>query len=79
MQEQILEQLIVEQIQLQRADRIGLQISDQMLNTALANIAAQNGIPFEDLPETLRAGRHRVPDLPARNADAAHFRAAAPN
>lgn len=54
MQEQILEQLIVEQIQLQRADRIGLQISDQMLNTALANIAGQNGIPFEDLPETLR-------------------------
>ena len=55
MQEQILEQLIVEQIQLQRADRIGLQISDQMLNTALANIAAQNGIRFEDLPQTLGA------------------------
>ena len=54
MQEQVLEQLIVEQIQLQRADRIGLQISDQMLNTALANIAGQNGIRFEDLPETLR-------------------------
>lgn len=55
MQDQILEQLIVEQIQLQRADRIGLQISDQMLNTALANIAAENGIPFEQLPATLDA------------------------
>ncbi len=53
MEDQILEQLIVEQIQLQRADRIGIQISDQMLNTALANVAAQNNIPFEQLPETL--------------------------
>ena len=32
--EQILEQLIVEEIQKQRAARIGIQISDQMLNTA---------------------------------------------
>lgn len=51
--EQILEQLIVEEIQKQRAARIGIQISDQMLNTALANLAASNGIPFEQLPETL--------------------------
>lgn len=53
MEDQVLEQLIVEQIQLQRADRIGIQISDQMLNTALANVAQQNGIPFEQLPQTL--------------------------
>ena len=51
--DQILEQLIVEQIQLQRADRIGIQVSDQMLNTALANMARTNGIPFEQLPTTL--------------------------
>ncbi len=53
--EQILEQLIVEEIQKQRAARIGIQISDQMLNTALANLAATNGIPFEQLPQTLAA------------------------
>ena len=53
--DQILEQLIVEEIQKQRADRIGIQISDQMLNTALANLAASNGIPFEQLPATLAA------------------------
>lgn len=51
--EQVLEQLIVEQVQLQRADRIGIQISDQMLNTALARISEQNGIDFENLPEML--------------------------
>jgi len=53
--DQILEQLIVEEIQKQRADRIGIQISDQMLNSALAGIAEQNGIRFEDLPATLEA------------------------
>ena len=53
--DQILEQLIVEEIQMQRADRIGIQISDQVLNTALANLGAQNGIPFEQLPQTLAA------------------------
>ena len=30
--EQLLERLIMQEIQLQRAERIGLQISDQMLN-----------------------------------------------
>ena len=53
--DQVLESLIVEEIQMQRADRIGIQISDQVLNTALANLGEQNGIPFEQLPQTLAA------------------------
>lgn len=53
LREQVLERLILEQIQLQRADRIGIQISDQMLNTAIARIAAENDIAFEQLPEIL--------------------------
>jgi len=53
LEEQVLEQLIAEQIQLQRADRFGIQISDQMLNQALVRIAQQNNIPFEKLPEAL--------------------------
>ncbi|MDX1481544.1 MAG: peptidylprolyl isomerase [Woeseiaceae bacterium] len=51
--DQILEQLIVEEIQKQRADRIGIQISDQELNRVLANIAQQAGIPFNELPAKL--------------------------
>ena len=54
-QEQVLESLIVEEIQLQRAERIGLQLSDQVLNTTIANISQQNSIPFEKLPEALAA------------------------
>jgi peptidyl-prolyl cis-trans isomerase SurA len=53
LEEQVLEQLILEEIQLQRASRVGIQISDQMLNSALVRIAEQNGIAFEGLPEML--------------------------
>ena len=53
LEEQVLERLILTEIQLQRADRIGLQVSDQMLNQSIASIAAQNGIAFEDMPRLL--------------------------
>ncbi len=55
LREQLLERLIVTEIQLQRADRIGLQVSDQMLNQAIGRIAAQQGIAFEDMPAALAA------------------------
>lgn len=55
LREQLLERLIVNEIQLQRAERIGLQVSDQMLNQAIQRIADQNGAKFEDMPELLAA------------------------
>ncbi len=53
--EQILERLIVTEIQMQRAERIGLseQISDQYINSAIQRIADQNGVKFEDMPAML--------------------------
>ena len=53
--EQILERLIVTEIQMQRAERIGLveQISDQYVNSQIQRIADQNNIPFEDMPAML--------------------------
>ncbi len=53
LQEQILERLIIAEIQLQRAERIGLNVGDEMLNRAIANIAQENGVPFEDMPRLL--------------------------
>lgn len=55
LREQILERLIVAEVQLQRAQRIGLQISDQMVNQAIARIGAQQDppVPFERMPEVL--------------------------
>jgi peptidyl-prolyl cis-trans isomerase SurA len=53
--EQILDRLIVTEIQMQRAEQIGLkeQISDQYINQAIQRIADQNGIRFEDMPAML--------------------------
>jgi peptidyl-prolyl cis-trans isomerase SurA len=54
-QEQVLERLILEEVQLQRAARIGIQISDQMLNSAIVEIVEQAGHTFEELPAILAA------------------------
>lgn len=50
---QVLERLILTEIQLQRAERIGLRISDEMLNQSIAAIAEQNGVSFEEMPALL--------------------------
>lgn len=50
LREQVLERLVLEEVQMQRADRIGIQVSDQMLNTAIAQIAENAGLKFEDMP-----------------------------
>lgn len=55
LRKQLLERLIMTEIQLQRASRIGLQVSDQMLNESIARIAASNGAAFEDMPALLEA------------------------
>ena len=53
LQEQLLDRLILTEIQLQRAERIGLEVSDAMLNESIQRIAAQNGGRFEDMPQML--------------------------
>jgi len=53
LEEQILERLILNEIQLQRASRIGLQVSDAMLNDSIRRLAEQNGVRFEDMPALL--------------------------
>lgn len=50
---QILERLIMEEVQMQRADRLGIQVSDEMLNGAVADVARRNNIGFADLPQAL--------------------------
>ena len=55
LEQQILEQLVLRQIQLQRAERFGIVVSDDMLNTAMSNIAREQGISFEELPSRLAA------------------------
>jgi peptidyl-prolyl cis-trans isomerase SurA len=51
---QILERLVVEEIQVQRASKIGIQVSDEMLNSALDEVARRNNVNFADLPRMLQ-------------------------
>lgn len=53
LRDQVLERLIVNRLQLQRADRMGIRVSDAMLNNALAEVAQRNQIPFEQLPQVM--------------------------
>jgi peptidyl-prolyl cis-trans isomerase SurA len=55
LQQQVLDRLIVQEIQLQRAKHVGLAITDEQLNGALQEIAARNKIPFDQLPTALSA------------------------
>jgi len=50
---QILERLIIKRIQLQRAERLGIQIPDESLNLALTNIAQRNNTTLTELPALL--------------------------
>lgn len=53
LEEQVLERLIVEEIQEQRAQRIGIQISDQQLNATIAEVARTANVQFDDMPAIL--------------------------
>jgi peptidyl-prolyl cis-trans isomerase SurA len=53
LRQQILERLVLEEIQMQRANKLGLQVSDEMLNGALDDVAKRNNIGFSDLPQAL--------------------------
>jgi len=48
LEEQVLDRLIIEEIQMQIADRAGIKISDSELNQTLARIASQNNLSLEE-------------------------------
>jgi peptidyl-prolyl cis-trans isomerase SurA len=53
MRQGVLDQLIVESLQLQLAERAGVRISDTQLNDAMVNIAKNNGMELEQFREVL--------------------------
>ena len=50
---QVLERLVMEEVQIQRANRLGIQVTEEMLNGTLADIAKRNNMPFDQLPQSL--------------------------
>jgi len=55
LRQQVLERLVLQEIQVQRAAKVGLSIPDEQLNGALQEIAGRNKIPFDKLPAALGA------------------------
>lgn len=55
--EQILERLILVELQLQRAKRAGVRISDQELTQYIGRIAAANNLSLKDFIEKIKADR----------------------
>ncbi len=51
--EQVLERLVLEEVQAQRAEHAGIVVSDEQVNAALQDIAARNKVSFDQLPEKL--------------------------
>jgi len=55
MRKQVLDRLVLQELQIQRADRAGIKVADETLNNALKDVAQQNGIELRDLPDALAA------------------------
>jgi peptidyl-prolyl cis-trans isomerase SurA len=55
LRQQVLERLVLQELQMQRADRLGIRVPDEAVNQALAEIAQRNNVRFSDLPAALEA------------------------
>jgi peptidyl-prolyl cis-trans isomerase SurA len=53
LRQQVLERLVLQEIQMQRAQRAGIRINDEALNQALADVAQRNGLALAQLPTAL--------------------------
>jgi peptidyl-prolyl cis-trans isomerase SurA len=54
LRQQVLERLVLQEIEAQRANKAGLKVPDETLNSALTDVAQRNGIPLSQLPEALQ-------------------------
>jgi peptidyl-prolyl cis-trans isomerase SurA len=55
LRQQILDRLVLQEIQWQRASRAGIKVSDEMVNDALQELATRNKVTLSQMPEALEA------------------------
>ena len=53
LRQQVLERLVLQEIQVQRASKAGVKVSDENVNSALQDVAKRNGMTLTQLPEAL--------------------------
>jgi len=54
LRQQVLERLVIQQIETQRAEKDGIKVPDETLNQALQEVAERNHIAFSQLPQALQ-------------------------
>ena len=75
LQQQVLDRLVLQEIQLQRAKHVGLTITDEQLNGALQEIAAPQQDPLRSAADRARGAGGRlqgVPRIDAQGIDLEH-------
>lgn len=60
---QVLERMIIQQVQVARAEQIGIRISDAEVDAALTNIARQNGLSLADMKAAIEKDGFRFSDF----------------
>jgi peptidyl-prolyl cis-trans isomerase SurA len=53
LRQQVLERLVLQEIQVQRANHVGVKVSDEQLNQALSDVAKRNNLTLSQLPDAL--------------------------
>jgi peptidyl-prolyl cis-trans isomerase SurA len=54
LRQQVLERLVLQEIEVQRANHAGVKVSDEMLNSALQDVARRNNLTLTQLPDALK-------------------------
>ena len=54
LRQQVLERLVLQEIEMQRANHAGVKVSDEMLNAALQDVAKRNNLSLTQLPEEMK-------------------------
>ena len=53
LRQQVLERLVLQEIQMQRANHAGIKVADEMVNAALGDVAKRNNLTLSQLPDAL--------------------------
>ncbi|MBL4638868.1 MAG: peptidylprolyl isomerase [Proteobacteria bacterium] len=63
MRKQVLERLLIQRIQVQKADRVGIRVGDDALNAALRQIADNNGLSLREFRDVLEKDKFDFSDF----------------
>ena len=53
LRQQVLERLVLQELQVQRANKAGIKVPDEQVNAALQDVAKRNGLTLSQLPDAL--------------------------